>query len=70
MIKLYLRPGISEGFAHTKTQKILTVTDDEKVVMLPKYDWPEKLVFQTPDACRICIKEPIMSNENEDKEKS
>lgn len=46
--KAYLRPGTSEGFSSACNLKILTVTDADKARKLPKYDWPEELVCQTP----------------------
>ena len=45
--KAYLRPGTSEGFSNTRNQRILTTTDVDKARAPPKYDWPEKLVYQT-----------------------
>ena len=66
--KAYLRPGTSEGFCNTRNQKILTTTNIEKAGKLPKYDWPEKLLYQTPGAHRIFTKESCMSEEyNEEK---
>ena len=63
--KAYLRPGTSEGFQHTRNQRILTSSDAQKARELPKYDWPEKLVYQTPGAHRIFTKSSIMSDTNE-----
>ena len=51
--KAYLRPGTSEGFSGARNQKILTLKDASKARKLPKYDWPEKLVYQTPGSRRI-----------------
>ncbi len=51
--KPYLRPGTSKGFQNTWNQRILTSSEVEKARELPKYDWPEKLVYQTPGAHRI-----------------
>ena len=65
--KAYLRPGTSEGFANTRNQRILTPTDVEKARTLPKYDWPEKLVYQTPGAHRIFSKTSTMSDVGEEK---
>ena len=64
--KAYLRPGTSEGFQNTRNQKILTLTDVEKAKQLPKYDWPEKLVYQTPGSHRIFTKTPMMADDNND----
>lgn len=63
--KAYLRPGTSEGFQHTRNQRILTSSDIQKARELPKYDWPEKLVYQTPGAHRIFTKSSTMSDTNE-----
>jgi hypothetical protein len=60
--KAYLRLGTSEGFSNSRNQKILTVTDVEKARKLPKYDWPEKLLYQTPGAHRVFTKETSMSD--------
>jgi hypothetical protein len=55
--KCYLRPGTSEGFRNTKAGSILTLTDSTKARKLPKYDWPEKLVYVTPGTHRVFKKE-------------
>ncbi|XP_070570891.1 uncharacterized protein [Ptychodera flava] len=60
--KAYLRPGTSEGFEKTRSQKILSSTDIEHARKLPKYDWPEKLVYQTPGTHRLFTKAPAMSD--------
>ena len=65
--KAYLRPGTSEGFAGTRNQCILTMTDVDKARKLPKYDWPEKLVYQTPGAHRVFAKEAAMTDKGEEK---
>ena len=54
--KAYVRPGTSEGFAKTRNLRILTLTGNEGR-QLPKYDWPEDKVYQTPAAHRIIKKE-------------
>jgi hypothetical protein len=64
--KAYLRPGTSEGFLNTRNQKILTLTDVEKARKLPKYDWPEKHVYQTPGSHRIFTKECTMSDDKDE----
>ena len=63
--KAYLRPGTSEGFQHTRNQRILTSSDAQKARELPKYDWSEKLVYQTPGAHRIFTKSSTMSDTSE-----
>ena len=63
--KAYLQPGTSEGLANARNQKIITITDDEKGKMLPKYDWPAKLAYQTPGAHRIFVKESSIFDERE-----
>ena len=46
--KAYLRPGTGKGFGGARKQKILTVAEVDKARKLPKYDWPQQLVYQTP----------------------
>ncbi len=53
--KAYVRPGTSEGFEKSRRVRILSVTGNN-AKQLPKYDWPEKLVYQTPAAHRIMTK--------------
>ena len=65
--KAYLRPGTSEGFSNTRNQHILTPIDVDKARALPKYDWPEKLVYQTPGVHRILSKSSTMSDVEEEK---
>ena len=55
--KNYLRPGTSEGLSKTRNEKIITLTDVDKAIKLPKYDWPERLVHITPAAHRVFTKE-------------
>ena len=61
--KNYIRPGTSEGLSKTRNERILTLTDTEKAKKLPKYDWPEKLVYVTPAAHRMFTNEAQMENE-------
>ncbi len=61
--KAYLRPGTSEGFSNTRRGTILTITDEEKSRKLPKYDWPNTLVYQTPAAHRVFTKVPVEEDE-------
>ena len=65
--KAYLRPGTSEGFSSARNLKILTVTDDNKARKLPKYDWPEKLVYQTPGSHRVMTKESVRDESGNEK---
>ncbi len=53
--KAYVRPGTSEGFSNSRRLKILTLAGDG-AHHLPKNNWPEKLVYQTPAAHRIMTK--------------
>ncbi|CAB3990934.1 RNA-directed DNA polymerase from transposon X-element [Paramuricea clavata] len=64
--KAYLRLGTSEGFLNTRNKNILTLTDVEKAKKLPKYDCPEKLVYQTPGSHHIFTKECTMSNDKDE----
>ena len=63
--KAYIRPGTSERFSNTQRGKIFTVTDEKRSRKLPKYDWPEKLVFQTQASHRIFTKEAVVQGEEE-----
>jgi hypothetical protein len=65
--KAYLRPGTGEGFAGVRKRKILTVADAEKARKLPKYDWPQQLVYQTPASHRIMTKESVKEGDGEEK---
>jgi O-acetyl-ADP-ribose deacetylase (regulator of RNase III) len=55
--KAYIPPGTSEGFFSARNQRILTLSDATKAKKLPKYDWPEKYVYQTPGSHRVMTKE-------------
>ena len=57
--KAYIRPGTSEGFDKTRNIRILTLSDEATARKLPKYDWPEKLVYVTPGSHRIFTKSGI-----------
>lgn len=63
--KAYLRPGTSEGFEKARNLRILTLTDEEKARKLPKYDWPEKMVYVTPGSHRIFTKSSVMADNDE-----
>ena len=56
--KAHLRPGTSEGFEKTRNVRILTLTN-EGARQLPKYDWPERMMYQTPATHRILNKEGV-----------
>ena len=64
--KAYLRPGTSEGFDKARNLRILTLSDHSKARKLPKYDWPEKMVYVTPGSHRVFTKSSVM-NESEEK---
>ena len=63
--KAYLRPGTSEGFEKCRNVKILNLTDVNRARVLPKYDWPEKLVYITPAAHRIFTKKGSITDDVE-----
>jgi hypothetical protein len=65
--KAYLRPGTSEGFSSARNQKILTLSDASKARQLPKYDWPQKLVYQTPGSHRVMTKQSINDDTGNEK---
>jgi len=50
--KAYLRPGTTEGFEKTRNVKVPTHSN-EVARHLPKYDWPESSMYQTPETHRI-----------------
>ncbi len=54
--------GTSEGFANVRKTRILAVSAEERSRKLPKYDWPEKMVYITPSTHRILHKEGRLSN--------
>ena len=56
--KGYVRQGTSEGFEKTRNLRILS-TSDANARQLPKYDWPEKQMYQTLGAQRIIEKEVL-----------
>ncbi len=56
----------TEGLEKTRNMKILTLTG-EGARKLPKYDWPEKAVYQTPAAHRIMDKEAITMDDGSEK---
>lgn len=55
-----------EGFEKTRNVKILTLAD-EGARQLPKYDWHEKMVYQTPAAHRIMTKKVITMSDGSEK---
>ena len=58
--KAYLRPGTSEGFCSVRNTRILTSSAETKMRKLPKYDWPQKMFYQTPSTHRILKNEVVM----------
>lgn len=63
--KAYLRPGTSEGFSKVRNSRILTVSASDRARKLPKYDWPERLVYVTPSTHRVFTKNPVCINDEE-----
>lgn len=51
--KAYVTPGTSEGFARARNVRILTPAAARKARSLPKYDWLEPSMYQTPATHRI-----------------
>ena len=46
--KAYIRTDTSEGLSSARNQRIqLTLSEASKARKLPKYDWPEKMVYQS-----------------------
>ena len=60
--KAYIRPGTSEGLEKTRNTRILTLSDVNKARKLPKYDWPERLVFITAGSHRIFTKKGVVDD--------
>lgn len=46
--KAYLRAGTSEGFCSARNTRIQTSSAEAKTKKLPKYNWPQKMFYQTP----------------------
>lgn len=63
--KAYLRPDTSEGFSKVRNTRILTVTASERAKKLPKYDWPESLVYITPSTHSVFRKRPVQINDED-----
>lgn len=63
--KAYVRPGTSKGFEKSRNVRILTLTDIIRARTLPKYHWPEKLVYITPAAHRIFTKKGSIKDDEE-----
>ena len=61
--KAYVRPGTSEGFEKVRNLKTLQLSDLERAKKLPKYDWPEKLMYVTPGSHRIMTRDSVISAE-------
>ena len=55
--KAYVRPGTSEGFEKSRNVRIVTLVDETKSRKLPKYDFPERLMYVTPATHKILRKE-------------
>ncbi|CAH3023182.1 unnamed protein product [Porites evermanni] len=53
------------GFENSRNVRILTLTDVNRARALPKYDWPEKLVYITPAAHRIFTKKGSIKDDEE-----
>ena len=54
--------ALAKGFSNTRNQRILTPTDMDKARAVPKYDSPENLVYQTPEAHRFFSKSSTRSD--------
>ena len=56
-----------EAFGGTRKWKILAVAEVDKARKLPKYEWPQQLVYQTPASHRIMTRESVKEGEDEEK---
>ena len=57
--KAYLRPGTSEGFCSARNTRILAPSAVARARKLPKYDWPQKMFYQTPSTHKILKNEAV-----------
>ena len=55
----------SKGFEDSRNVRILILTDVNRARALPKYDWPEKLVYITPASHRIFTKKDSIKDDEE-----
>ena len=65
----YVAPGTKEGFDRARQKKIFCPQDKEKVHGLPKYDFPDSTLYQTPGSHRILQKVPQTISEDGQDEK-
>ena len=65
--KAYIHPGTSEGFSSARNIKTLSLDVATKAKKLPKYDWPQALVYQTPRSHRVMTKESIKDKDDHEK---
>ena len=54
----YVAPGTKEGFDRARQKKIYCPADIEKRHGIPKYDFPDSTLYQTPGSHRILQKVP------------
>jgi len=65
----YVAPGTKEGFERARQKKIFCPKDKEKRFGLPKYDFPDSTLYQTPGSHRILQKIPQAIREDDSEEK-
>ena len=65
----YVAPGTKEGFDRARQKKIYCPQDKEKRHGIPKYDFPDSTLYQTPGSHRILQKIPKSDGTDNGKEK-
>ena len=65
----YVAPGTKGGFDRARQKKIFCPQDKEKRHGLPKYDFPDNTLYQTPGSHRILQKVPKDSGGTDGEEK-
>ena len=65
----YVAPGTKEGFDRARQKKIYCPQDKEKRHGIPKYDFPDSTLYQTPGSHRILQKLPMSDSTDHGKEK-
>ena len=63
----YVAPGTKEGFDRARQKKIYCPVDTDKRLGIPKYDFPDSTLYQTPGSHRILQKVSVESDLERDK---
>ena len=65
----YVAPGTKDGFEKARQKKIYCPKDKDESFGLPKYDFPDSTLYQTPGSHRILQKIPLVTSEVGSEEK-